>query len=361
MNVLPRQIRRKVRTLAAPFSTVSGRERHSGSPLSILWSGCDAHREYLTRRFFQPDSTTTTYIGRRPVFLARTLAARLGCAMSVCLNSTDDTETIDSLGDLVIPVWTECELSLDPAEPYAESKELQRELRKSARKGMQGRVSKDPADLERFYREAYLPTMASSHAGAALPTPIEKRLMQMEEGSAELAVLHIDDALVAGVVIDYREARPALKETGVWQASAEYRKAGAIAAVNAFTLDYLCGRGFGTVNFGLSHAFLDDGGLSYKRKYRPAISGTQPEHLVFQFIRLDPGVRSMLRFGHCLSWQQGELHRTFFRSNDRPTGDEQVKRVPRSSWDFGIDATTVFDISGDQLSRSEGLTSLQVA
>ena len=157
-----------------------------------------------------------------------------------------------------------------------------------------------------------------------------------------------DDQFIAGVTIIFQRNVPELKDSGVLNGSSELKKAGAISATYLFAMDYLASKGYPNVSFGPSRSFLDDGVLNYKRKFRPVITTGSDDGVLMRIRSLDEPTRSMLRDSPCLTWQDRKLHRTYFRDSSQ-NHSEQQHRKNRGDWRFGIDAESVFDVSGDTL------------
>jgi len=345
-------IRKKLRKLVLPFWVLRGRERHSGEPLSVLWAGSKSHLAYLKGRLFETNFLDAKFVGHRPLFMTNWLLRSHACQVGVSLVKQISSSEPKLETDFRVPLWNECEIIFDKNNTTAKAGELLREVNKSLKNGLSGRICTRPGDLEWFFENIYLPSVTSSHGEAALPTSVERRLQQLADGTIELVQIVREGEVIAGTLIDYRGEVPVLKEIGVLHGSKEIKKLGAITATNVFAMDHVRAKGYARINFGLTRSFLNDGGLMYKRKFRPVVVSASDESLSFRICAIDPAVRSMLRFGSCVSWQNGKLSRTYFRDSARQS-TEQVKRAPRSEWKFGIAFQTVYDIAGDRLERVE--------
>jgi hypothetical protein len=319
-------------------------------PVSVLWSGAEQQQAYFRDRFFGRNSVATTRIGRRPMILADRLMKQLNCSFSVIALEQRLALLVRKPGDIFLPLWVTCDVSLNDERDYARSPSIRDDIRHIRTNQLSWKLSDKQDDFDFFFEKIYMPTITSSHGHSALPASYENRLCKFRSGTMKLLQVMRDEQFLAGVAIDFESGAPILRDSGVLDGSSEVKKTGAISACYLFAMDYLASQGYSSVGFGLSRSFLDDGVLNYKRKFRPIITAGSDDGVLVRIRDLDEPTRSMLRASPCLTWQDKSLHRTYFRD---PTEihSERQKRKSRGGWHFGIDAELLIDLSGDALRR----------
>lgn len=348
MSFMSGNVRGVLRLIAADFVVATGLENGSKSTVTVLWSGPEKQLAYFQRRIFGSNTVTLHRVGRRPMVMLDSLLSKLNCSFSVIISRRGFVSVIERPGDICLPLWVDCTIDLNENNFFAKSESVRRALLKIRKNRLTWRVSIDRDDFEFFFENIYRPTLISSHGSAALPASQHKRLQQIDSGTLELIQILRDDQCVAGVTIDYRGHIPTLRDNGVLGGSPEFKKLDAVAATYLFGIEYLASRGCSKVGVGLSRSFLDDGVLNYKRKFRPVVSSGSTDCALIRIHQLDNATRSMLCSSPCVSWQGSELRRTYFRdmSRERP---RQHEREKQNDWWFGLDAESVFDVSGESI------------
>jgi len=337
-----------IRLFAAEFFVVRGVEKGSNSTVSVLWSGTKQQLAYFQNRIFGCNSVAISRVGRRPMVLTDSLMTQFDCSFCVIILKQQYLWLLRRPDDFCLPLWVHCYVPLTNEREYAKSDSLRGDLRHIRNNKLTWTLSETQDDFNFFYEKIYVPTITDSHGRSALTASYENRLHKFKTGTMKLLQVIRDDQVVAGVTIDFQDNVPTLRDSGVLNGSQEIKKTGAISATYLFAMDYLASKGYPNVCFGASRSFLDDGVLNYKRKFRPVINTGSDDDVLMRIRSLDEPTRSMLRDSPCLTWQERKLHRTYFRD---PNGDcsEKQDRKNRGDWRFGIDAESVFDVSGDAL------------
>ena len=350
MALLRATLRRVIRLSAARFVVVSGAEKSGGLPVSVLWSGREQELAYFQERIFGCNTVALRGIGRRPMILTNSLMKRFNCSFCVLAVEQQFVSLVRRPGDILLPLWVSCDVPLNNKREYAKSASIRADLRYIRNNRLTWRLSDKQEDFDFFFEKIYVPTITSSHGRSALIASYENRLRKFQSGTMRLLQVMRDNQFLAGVAIDFDGDDPTLRDSGVLNGSSQIRKTGAISASYLFAMDYLASKGYSSVSFGLSRSFLDDGVLNYKRKFRPIIATGTDDGILMRIRSLDEPTRSMLRASACMTWQDRILRRTYFRD---PTGNQPGRqdRKHRGGWQFGIDAESVVDVSGDVLGK----------
>lgn len=341
-------LRRAIHLLAAKFYVVTGPEKGSDVPVSVLMSGTEQQRAFFQARIFGGAAVTITRAGRRPMFFANRLMRQHSCSFCVLAVERQFVSLVQRTGDLLLPLWVSCDIPLSDDRGYAKSQSIRADIRNIRNNGYTWKLTEKREDFDFFFENIYVPTITDSHGRSALTASYENRQHKFETGTMKLLQVMRDDQFVAGVAIDFHNSAPTLRDSGVLNGALEIKKTGAMSAAYLFAMDYLVSKGYAKVSFGLSRSYLDDGVLNYKRKFRPVITAGSNDGILMRIRSLDEPTRSMLRGSPCLTWRDRKLHRTYFRD---PTEKHTEKRdrKNRGTWHFGIDAESVFDVSGVEL------------
>lgn len=348
MALLRATLRRVIHLTAAKFFVVTGVEKDSDLPVSVLLSGTEQQLAYIQGRIFGCNSVALTRVGRRPMILMGRLMKRFDCSFCVIAVEQQFVSLVQQPGDFLLPLWVGCDVPLSDDREYARSPSIRADIRNIRNNRFTWELSDKQEDFDFFFEKIYVPTITDSHGRSALTASYENRQHKFETGTMKLLQVMRDNQFLAGVAIDFDNSAPTLRDSGVLNGSLEIKKTSALSAAYLFAMDYLASKGHSNVSFGLSRSFLDDGVLNYKRKFRPVITTGSDDGILMRIRSLDEPTRSMLRGSPCLTWQDRVLHRTYFRDpTEKPT--EQRDRKNRGAWHFGIDAESVFDVSGVEL------------
>ncbi|MGB5706868.1 MAG: hypothetical protein WBM41_08545 [Arenicellales bacterium] len=348
MEFLRATLRRAIRLFAAKFFVVTGKEKGSDSLVSVLWSGTEQQLAYFQDRIFGCNSVTLTRVGRRPMVLTDRLMKRFDCSFCVIVVEQQFLSLVRRHGDFLLPLWVSCDVPLNDEREYAKSASIRDDIRHINDNKFTWKLSDKRDDFDYFFEKIYIPTITTSHGRSALTASYENRLHKFKSGTMELLQIMHEDKFLAGVAIDFDGDLPTLRDSGVLNGSPQIKKSGAISATYLFAMDYLASKGYSNVSFGLSRSFLDDGVLNYKRKFRPIITTGSNDSVLIRIRSLDEPTRSMLRDSPCITWQGQMLQRTYFRDPTEGLSERQSRKI-RGKWRFGIDAESVFDVSGDAL------------
>lgn len=354
MGSIKKFLRASAGVLAARYRVVTGTGICSEKPLSLLWSGPESQLAYICTRVFATSNLSTQRTGRHAVFALDGLLERHECDLGAIILNRRFAERIKRPNDMLIPLWVRCDVELGSEKAHTRSESMRGDLRNIRKNGFVWQVSAQANVFQRFYEKYYLPTVIASHGASVIPANMTQRLELLDSGNMELLQVLRNDEVVAGVSIDYRGEVPELRDSGVMDGSTDLKKAGAVTATYLFAIDYLTSKAHPRVGLGFSRGFLDDGVLSYKRKFRPTILPGPDECILLRIRNLNEATRAVLTSSPCLTWEGGGLVRTYFMD---PVSDLPGKRLrsQRNNWSFGVEQEKIFDISGEVIQLSSTL------
>ena len=354
MKNIVRILGRAVRFLLPQMWYIEGPEETTGESLALIWCGSRKQQAYMINRIFGTSAIEQRRIGRRPIMLLDHLQESHNCSLAIVAGPQQILSFLSREEDFCVPWWIDAELDLDEAqESMGRPKSLKEDLRRVRNNQLGYTVSKDAANYRYYYDRFYVPTITGSHGAAALLSSFDERWQEIDSGGAEVMFVTMDEKPIGGLILNYRNEIPALRDIGILDGNKEILKTGVISAAHYFAMTHLKEQGFERVCLGLSRCFLNDGVLTYKQKWKPTLMESSQESFMFRVSRLNNASRSFLRSSSYVAEQDGGIHFAFFAANDEDARANE-SQLTRLSSIYGIDAYSSIDVSGQrpQLQRA---------
>ena len=344
-------VRERLRFFVPRVWRLAGIEPNSGQPLKVLYAGPESQYHFWARRMFPDSRAGRADLGRKLFLSVAGGRVDSSCPLTIFAAPRSYLTLLAKSSDLVIPWWIDAQV--DPADALGpgQKESLKNDLRKVKSNGLTFDISRQPGDLNHFYEEMYGPSVRAAHGEAALPSSPAYRRRQVATGKALLLKVKQGERWIAGALIDLRSAVPVIRDIGVLGGDRAYLQMGAMTAAYFFSLQYLMDRGHRLVSMGLSRCLLDDGVLSYKRKWRPNFCQPSWQGFLVKVGKLDAATRAVLRSMACIAEYRGELFRTQL-SDDVDVSNTGTTHLPALR---GVPHQAVIDISGPLPSRQAGL------
>jgi hypothetical protein len=300
-----------LRALRFTVRLVSGRTRHGGQPLRVLYAGGEPYDHYLRRLWFDGPAGAEA-LGRRWLWQLPALARRLNADIAVTRTTFALRGAALTRGAFYLPEWVWCDAPLDIAALPGSARQRRRtDLRKLANRGIRYRVTTDAADLRYFYDRMYVPTTRSSHGEHALFMSRDDMLRRVAARDAELVSILHDGAPVGGCLLVYG-AKPRVFSVGVLDGDREWYRAGAGLANYVYSFEHLRAKGFTEASLGRCRPFLNDGPLVFKKRLGARISGAEPDGIVLRPLRQSAAVTEILAANPFLHADRRGLHAVLF-------------------------------------------------
>jgi len=326
---------------------IEGHEITTGEKLGFIWCGPEKQQAYMTKRMFGTGTVTKSYIGRRLIWDLPRLQETFDCSLAILAGPQHVLNWFSRSEDICIPWWIDAELNIDTIEePGARPKSLRDDLRRVRKNELTYRITSSFDDYKFFYEKIYLPTITGSHGSAALPSSFEKRYAEIAAGRVEIMFITMNNEPIGGLLLDYRNEVPGLRDIGIINGNRDALKTGVITAANYFAMQHLQAKGFTKVCLGLSRSFLDDGVLIYKQKWKPTLIDTSPEAFLFRISHLSSASRGFLRSSSYIENLKGDFRFAFFAANDDDIQETRTQ-LERLSSIYGISSASIIDLSGE--------------
>ena len=332
-------IREGLRSLAPRMWHAHGHEKQTDNPLSIIYAGPESQYHFMMGKIFSGEVERTA-LGRQLFSSLNGLLSEHKCSFAVVAGPCQFIAPFRRRSDLCVPWWIDSRLDLEYTLAPGKSSSLSDDLRKVRKYGFHAEHANRDDGFDFFFDDLYAPTVAASHGDAGLPSDREKRRQQLQSGKAELIFVKRDEDVVAGLLLDYREELPALREIGIRDGDRNLLKLGVITAANLFGFQHLKQKGFRYASLGLSRCFLNDGVLTYKRKWKPLFEKPTRDCFLFRLRNIDEATRAFFVHNPCITEFDSQLFLTRFVS-------EPVNGNASMLPDLGgISSVLEYDLSG---------------
>jgi hypothetical protein len=300
---------------------LEGVERNSGEALTVLFAGHPGSRNYIAQVIFGESwrEARNLRIWKHRLF-QRAGNTTIGHDLAV-LHLAERGAPVEHTASKMfrLPCWVGGEKDLETAEDIARrSKHIKSDIRRIRKNRLSYRVTREPAEFDRFYHTMYLPHIQRVFGDHAFLMTYEA--MQAAIPDCELFLITQDGQDIAGGILVYDGSdRVRGWSLGVKDGNDQWVRAGALAAFEQLQADYLHDRGFKTLHRGASRPFLKDGALCFKKNRGMVITDTSPQSINLLLRRDGPAVRAFLHNNPFIYAQGDELRGAVFVTR-RPDG-----------------------------------------
>jgi len=249
-----------------PTWCLEGKERTSGTALRVLYAGEEVHKNYFANLIYE-EGHQSEYLGAStPLALRRlSLSNERNAALMVIEGHPFRRWLYTTEDDLWVPRWLDFVADIPLVATNRSAKEDLRRIRKNA---LTYSVTTDKARLAAFYHSMYVPTVTARHQDRAVKMSFEQMMARLEERACELVEVEKQGEAIAGVLILHEDRRPRLWSNGILNGDPIHWKDRAIPASYLFASEYLAQKGFDSMHMGSTRAFLADGVMTYKTKWK---------------------------------------------------------------------------------------------
>lgn len=325
--------------LRVPIAILRGSTCLNGQPGTVIVAGAEPWVDYLPRRFFK-DPPRREVIGHVPVWaLARTLK-RLRTSADLTIARIDrlSARLLFDADYLTIPEWVGSWLTVpdDLLKRVRARRNLKEDLRKIRCKGFSAEVSHAEADFDMFYYTMYVPFVRNRHRESAIVRSVHQLRRWFRQGG--LLWVRQGDQRVAGGLVQERDRVLHLRALGTANGEWAPVKAGALAALYYYGIEYARNQGCKRVDFGGSRPSLSDGVLSFKRKWGAQLA--EKHDVRYDFLlhwkRLDEKTAIFLSQTPLIFRHQGGLSAVAVMDRRAQATEADALMAYRSMWMAGL-------------------------
>ncbi len=304
-----------IASLKVELTRLSGISRTGGEQVTIVCGVGNKTFHYLAGLMFEP-GYQAELIGSAWLWNAARKARR-STPDALLLFIESGGRKLRFFGDswIRIPIWVRSEIPIPVPDTLRKRETYKTDFRKLREAGFHYEVTRDPVQMDDFYHNMYKPYIASSHGGSAILK--EKDKLLSEFGDPELLLVKEGQSPVAGILLSHEYEIPKMYALGIKDGNLEYLSRGALFACYHFTLEYLAGAGYRTVNAGSSKGFIRDGVMNFKRKFGHRLTEPQEYYLLLTPLRHSRQTTALLCEQPVICELNGTLHSLVFVDEDR--------------------------------------------
>jgi len=314
--------------------SVSGQEKQSGLPLSILCAVNKQEKHYLYHLLF---SSVASERKLGPVWLSaldrKTEGLAADHSLIIVQVRKPQFAAMRERGYLTIPSWVKGSVALPLDPKVLHSRSVQSDFKKMRQLGLEYETTRKAEDLEAFYRHMYVPYMQLAHGETAYIETCGELGRAFRDW--EILFVKKDGERIAGKFIGYGDNGPSLYRVGIRGGDRQYIKDRVVSCVYQLSFQYLTERGFKNAELAWSRSFLNDGVLRYKQKLSQGITGSSPSGLALKVMSYTPATQSFLRNNPFISETAAGLRGVIFRDVAAIT-DPEIKQINKDYWHPGL-------------------------
>ncbi len=250
----------------------------------------------------------------------------------------------------VLPEWVSFrfDLSRPPEETWAavHNKNLRENLRRVRKHGYGYEMTTDPARLDSFYREMYLPFIPRRFGEST--EPVGPRFMRLFFDAGALLLVKKEGEAVAGSVIMTGRRGAKAMIIGVKGGSEDLIRKGALAACYFFTTLWAREKGFASVNFGECRPFFGDGLFYFKKSWGARLEPYRHRSNVFgmRVVSSAPAALDFLEANPFIVRRGKGLEGRALAGSAGSLSSEELKRILRNCLVPGLDRLVVVSPNG---------------
>lgn len=320
---------------------ISGKEP-TNTPLTIIFAGTEENKNYIARLAFD-DSYSEIHIGKTWKCLLTKIVNKRAqdCSLMVFEVNKAFVRLFDRKKTFFIPRWIgqERDFSADTS-PF---NKYEKQINKH---NLQFEVTNERRQFDIFYNNMYSPYITKVHGNHAnLMSYYE---MENNFKNGDLLFIKKDNEYIAGELIVYDENRPRLAGLGVKDGNTDYLKVGVMAALYLFAIKYLKQKGCKKLHFGISRAFLKDGVLQYKKRWRLQVVNDKEIGFLIKPLSMSDGVKDFFLRNPFIYFDQGKFYGAIFMENDQLRSTEDLEKVYKDYYQKGLSTLNIYLFDGNE-------------
>ncbi len=331
---------------------MTGNELSGGQPLGIIFAGLEIDKNYIRMLAFG-DSGRENHVGRKWLWNIRKLRDKEaeGCSLLVIEAPHCSGRLSAKLNYLFIPSWVNGELDISAERSSifrSRNKSLQSDLRRIRKNNLHYEVTTSLPQLDDFYRTMYVPYTTSAHGDRSkiMTYGYVKAEFKKRGLFTDLLLVKENQESIAGILFRCRKDKAKLSTLGVKDGNPDYVGRGAIAAVFSFAIQYLTEKGYARIDLGASRAFLKDGVLRYKRKWRQRVSSKKGPAFLVKMLCQTQGLRGFLANNPFAYRDTTGLRGAVFVDGDKPLAERDFADIYKGFYVEGLSKLVIYRFDG---------------
>jgi len=317
---------------------LDGKERHSGQPLTMAFSGTEQNKNYWARTAFDAPAEETD-LGKCPP--RRALRRLQACGKEIDLfaelYNLDCSPMPRSSSPLLVPVSVEGEMDIDSVN--FSKKSIKKDLRKIEKGAFSYEIVTDDSYLKDFVETVYPSYLEGKYPGECLFETYQNLTRTYDR--IEGLFIKKDGHRISGALLCYRGSWVDFKCQAVIPGYEELSNAGSTAAIDYFATVHFKANHWPHISLGGSRPFFHDGLLVWKKKWglRLTRAGSLVQRL--HLFNKSEGARSFLIQNPFISADRAQLTGVVFISGKEEMTPLLTKDLDSYDWP-GIERVVVY-------------------
>lgn len=249
-----------------PVTRWRGTMQSSNRPASVLVAGDEPWVDYLPARLFKETPQRET-LGNVLLWKLPRLLQEQRSSVDLTIVRVDrwSAHLLFDAQYLRVPEWVGMSVHLPLRPEIMRSKTVKNDIRKAKFHRLQSVVSRQPADFDAFYNDAYLPFVTNRHGRFAFVH--DRRLMQRWFRQGGILWMKVDEQPVGGMLFSRQNGTFHFQALGMPNGELQLGRLGALSALYLYGFKHAREVSCNRVELGGNRPSLQDGVLRYKAKW----------------------------------------------------------------------------------------------
>ena len=333
---------RAVNFLYLPLWILKGREISTKETLGIIYVGSELNKNYLIT-LACGSYCEESYLGKKWFWQISKIRKQRGSECSLLIIEIFQPLCIlfGKKNCFPIPLWVIGEVDISDSNlEIFKNKSLKSDLRRIRKHRLDFEVTNDLRQLHHFYHNMYLPYITSAHGSRAFIMNYDYLVHEFKKCDLLLTIKAKE--YISGLLIHYSRKGARLWAAGIKDGNLDYVNDGGMGALYYFSYLYLKQKGYKKVNFGASRAFLTDGVLQYKRKWRQKIVDADTLSFLVKPLLSTPGLKGFFLNNPFIYTDKNKFKGAVFVTNDQLSSKEDLEKICKSYYLPGISEIFVY-------------------
>jgi hypothetical protein len=287
---------------------VKGDATHDREKVSISYIGLAENKNYLARHLF-PGGFTERRLNL--INLTDSLVPSKRCTIKVIEGLSLFEKLYRWRGYIYIPGWVKGTIELPEEFSHLKrNRSLNSDLNRIHNNRYEYFETHELKWFHTFYYEMFVPLIKSRHGNCGFVNSYYEMRRLFEK--SVLLIINRDSEPVAGCIVSVKGTRGCLWMLGVKSGDVGHIQNGVMSAIYYYSIKFLHERGCRTITVGMSRALLDDGVLTYKKKWGMKITGISPAGYYLKVLKTNENVLKMLQHNPFIAQGPDGLHVALF-------------------------------------------------
>jgi hypothetical protein len=331
-------------TLKSDLWIITGNEESSNEKLTILYAGSVKNKNYLINLAFK-DPYHETYIGKTSLWNLIKLIKKndYDCPLVIAEIHNAFRRLFNKKKCFFVPCWVPGEVDIsDISSLINDNRSLKSDFKRMKENELNFEITNEQNKLVDFYNSMYIPYISKVYGDSALMLQYEEMYNVFK--NSDLLFIKKGKECIAGGLIVKIEYVPHIWVSAVKDGNSDYVKLGALQALHYFAFHYLHEQGHKKVSLGHTRAFLKDGVLQYKRKWRLELKGISKDGIgyLIKLLSRTPGTEAFFLNNPFIYADRGKLKAAIFVNKDELTSIDIFEKIYKNYYVEGISQLFIY-------------------